>query len=498
MKVTGIAARSGLLIVLVMAMLLTASGTGAGAQPRNGASDGHGNAAAADAAQHWTPAQRGAATPRDLVIDHRGLAYLTGVGGSLEPYGHSVAAEAAPLRASAPAGARPRRGPSNGAGGVVSSSVTGMDPSAGVTIGSSYNFRTTVTDADGIKSVDFVIEYPDGRTGTFRASLLNGSGLYGVDFTGFSSGDWAWWVVAKDKVKKRGGNTTVSPHVSFTVDSGGGETTPPPPDGVVTNSQWTNGGAVQTAAGRLYFEMPANRRANRWKGYVCSGTAVADAAAGQSIILTAAHCVYDDARKAFARNVLFIPNQAETSGAETDLNCSNDPLGCWEPTHGVVDNDWASRKFPENIPWDYGYYVVPVTGAHTGTATATASLELAAGTLPIQFSPQAALGDIAHALGYSYSDDPNFMYCAEGLELEGSYNDYWLPSCELSGGSSGGPWVQPMNEATGSGPVVSVNSWGYTNSPGMGGAPLTNNAECVFNTAQGTTAPTNRGIVVSC
>ncbi|MFP6837769.1 MAG: NAD(P)H-dependent oxidoreductase subunit E [Pseudomonadales bacterium] len=51
-------------------------------------------------------------------------------------------------------------------------------------------------------------------------------------------------------------------------------------------------------------------------------------AASSSTILTAAHCVYDDVHNAFARNVLFIPNQADTTGSATDLNCNNDPLGC--------------------------------------------------------------------------------------------------------------------------------------------------------------------------
>ena len=70
---------------------------------------------------------------------------------------------------------------------------------------------------------------------------------------------------------------------------------------------------MQTAAGRLFYEMPSNPRRKRWGGYVCSGTVVSDGATGRSVILTASHCVYDDANKAFARNVLFIPNQAGTN-----------------------------------------------------------------------------------------------------------------------------------------------------------------------------------------
>jgi len=274
---------------------------------------------------------------------------------------------------------------------------------------------------------------------------------------------------------------------------------------VITDSEWS-GEAVQTAAGRIYFEMPADKSDKRWNGYVCSGTAVTDDVVndGQSIILTAAHCVFEDLNKVFARNVMFIPNQARTTVSGTDLNCDNDPLGCWMPTHGVVDVNWTVATFPGNIPHDYAYYVVPNTGAHAGNgAGPDLSLEDAVRTLSVEFLTSPALDgedSITHALRYSYDQDPSFRYCAEGLDIEADYDDYWLPSCLLSGGSSGGPWIQPMDVVTGSGPIISVNSWGYTNSPGMAGPPLTgNSAKCVFDIARSTSSLTDpRGIVVTC
>ena len=48
----------------------------------------------AEVAAVWTPAARAAAIPRDLVIDERGLGYLKGRDGSLEPYGHAIPARA--------------------------------------------------------------------------------------------------------------------------------------------------------------------------------------------------------------------------------------------------------------------------------------------------------------------------------------------------------------------------------------------------------------------
>jgi hypothetical protein len=55
-----------------------------------------------------------------------------------------------------------------------------------------------------------------------------------------------------------------------------------------------------------------------------------------------------------------------------------------------------------------------------------------------------------------------------------------------------------MVESTGSGSIISVNSWGYTGSPGMGGPPLTTTAECVFGAAKGSTPNLARGVIVTC
>lgn len=446
---------------------------------------------AADVMAYWTPERIASAQPRDLVVDARGLGYLRGRDGSLTPYGHEVRATLVQLPSAAPGSPTPKAPPSSGDN--TGPTVTGASPD-GATVGGSVTFMATVTDGSGIRSVSFVIEYPDGRTQAFTPTASGD--VYSTSLTGFSNGVWGWYVVAKDGAG-RGGNTTQTGTFAFTVnvDGGGGDPPPPPPDGTVTNSPWTSPGALQDAAGRILFEMPANKRATRWNAYVCSGTAVVDTNSGASVILTAAHCVYDDANKAFARNVLFIPNQDQTSGTGTDRNCDNDPLGCWSPSHGVVDVNWTTRTFPENVEWDYAYYVVPDSGAHTGKAAASESLAGAVEELSISFADP-TFGNETHALGYSYSDDPNFMYCKEARQAEAGGVDYWLPNCDLSGGSSGGPWVAPMG-SNGSGPIISVNSWGYTTQPGMAGPYLDGSAECVFAAANDETAQvTDRGVIV--
>lgn len=443
-------------------------------------------------ADHWTPERIAQAQPRDIVMDARGLSYLRLKGGVLKPYGHS-----APARVTAAPAARPvpSAKPGGGGGDSAPPAIDAWSPAAGETIGADHVFAATVTDdGSGVRSVSFVIRYPDGRSQSFAAAKSSGSDEWTVSFTGFWDGSWSWEIVAKDNGAK-GGNTEIVGPISFSVDTGGGSGGGDP--SVVTNAPWTGGGTVQTAAGRIYFEMPANPKATRWNGYVCSGTVVTDGRTDASIVLTAAHCVYDDARKVFARNVMFIPDQDGTSGAGTDRDCSNDPLGCWVADFGVVDSDWSSRTWPDNIPWDYGYYVATPDGFDDGSdAPGEKSLEVEAKSLAMQFSTP-TLDDPTHALGYSYSDDPNFMYCSEGLGVNGTAN-WWLSQCGLGGGSSGGPWMQPVNG--GNGTVISVNSWGYSSSPGMAGPKLSGtSAECVKEAAETSAlSPLLRGYAVAC
>jgi hypothetical protein len=440
--------------------------------------------------EHWTPARRAAAIPRDLVRDARGQGYLRRRGGTLEPYGRRIDDAAGAAADKITPNAKP------GGGDTTLPSISSMNPAAGATIGASYTFQATVTDASGLRSVIYKVQKQGAATQSFTASL-SANNVWTAALSGFTDGNWSWSVVAKDKAN----NTATSPTVSFVVSTGGGGGG----GDTVENSPWTQGGAVQTAVGRLYFEMPGNARRTRWVGYVCSGTVVDDGTSGRSVILTASHCVYDDANKAFARNVLFIPDQGGTSGAGTDLNCSNDPFGCWTPYFGVVDVNWTTRTFPDNVAWDYGFYVVNDAGAHSG-AGGGGALDQAIAKLPMEFGAPAvnlagSNADFTHALGYSYSDDPNFMYCAEDMTTEGTVN-WWLPSCGLSGGSSGGPWVQNMSGGTGD--IVSVNSWGYTNQPGMAGPKLSGtSASCVFSEARSDApalpaADGDEGLIATC
>lgn len=277
---------------------------------------------------------------------------------------------------------------------------------------------------------------------------------------------------------------------------GGGSTA------TVKNAKYTGGGTVQQAAGRLYFRMHDN---GALMGYVCSGTVVTDSLADYSLILTAGHCAYDDVYNEFATDVMFIPNQS-ASNTKTDLNCGNDIFGCWIATKAAVDVNWTTSDWPNNIPFDYAFYMVPTSGHHYGTSTSSDSLESMVGRLPIAWTAPTSGGAYTYALGYSYSNDPYFMYCAQTLGTStstfpsGPYTNWWLSSCGLSGGASGGPWMQPSgSKLLGNEAVMSVNSWGYNGRAGMAGPRLQSpRPKAVYDEANGVSGNTSViGVMVS-
>lgn len=437
--------------------------------------------------EFWTPSKRASAVPRDLYLDENGQGHIRSYDGKVVPYGGKLRSPITPMAKGGNGGGRGGSGGGSDGGsdggdtGSSDTLVTYKSPTASDNQITSVPklFTAYVEDPNGLKSVSFKFQMTTSTTvHQFSPNCtVVGSGYdCSVNMTSISNGNWNWWVEGKDGSRK-GGQFFSSDPLNFdvaidTTTAGCGGAT-------VSEDEWACGGQVQTAAGRIFFVMDGS-------AYVCSGTVVNEADPERSVILTAAHCVYDDVKKEFASYALFIPDQSGTSASGTDDDCSNDPLGCWVVSFGVVDPEWTAFVFPDNIPWDYAYYVVENNGSHipalNSGADANTALDETAGAMNISFSaPTTSV--YTYALGYSYSKDPSFRYCAENMETEGAYN-WWLGSCGLSGGSSGGPWTQSDATDLGLGPVMSVNSWGYTRSPGMAGPKLNgNSASCLFDKA---------------
>jgi hypothetical protein len=296
----------------------------------------------------------------------------------------------------------------------------------------------------------------------------------------------------------------------------------------VLDAEWPHGGAIQSSTGRILFDFGGET-------HVCSGTVVNDGGIynERSLILTAAHCAYDvswkwnhykillstciqlltkhfsviqqDLSKQFASNAIFIPDQAG-SLAPTDFDCSNDRYGCWYLSFAVIEKGWADSSFPENAQYDYAFYVVhDFVGTHIdgySEVTGVLDQDIIPATLDFAADPKS---QFFVSFGYSEDYDPSFRYCSgdgKSIREVPNYTNLWLPECNLQGGASGGPWLVDI-DSSGVGTVMSLNSWGFTDGPGMAGPSLQTSsgskAQCLFNVAQTAQDPgSTRGYAIAC
>jgi V8-like Glu-specific endopeptidase len=229
-------------------------------------------------------------------------------------------------------------------------------------------------------------------------------------------------------------------------NGGGGGGKPGGGDSAVKGAPWDGTGAVQDTTGKILFTMGGS-------DYVCSGSVVNDGSLtdGKSIVLTAGHCVLDDVTDLFATNFAFMPDfQASTTGSASD--CASTPHGCWTASALVTTTAWATRDFDD----DYGFAVLNDGGGNPG------SLEGTVGTQDIVFNYSRATD--VHAFGYPHAspyDGTVLTYCA-GREVSNPYGEtsYGL-KCDMTGGSSGGPWFAEFDADSGEGKITSLNSFKY-------------------------------------
>jgi len=278
--------------------------------------------------------------------------------------------------------------------------------------------------------------------------------------------------IPRDFVRSPGGDFQPRPKPDNPGGGGGGGGG----GGNVTGASWNGGGAVKTASGKVFFTMAGTR-------YVCSGAVVNDGRAGYSLVLTAGHCTYDETGEAFATNWMFYPDYDSSPTS----NCTNTRFGCWTASALVVHDGYASAGGfnTQATLHDWGFAVVRA-GGHANT-----QLDTTVGSFPIQFSAVADNTSV-HAFGYPAAQKykgNDLVYCA-GPTLSDPYNDeltYRL-TCDMTGGSSGGPWFSSFTESTGSGTLRSVNSYGYNGVKAMHGPKFNGLTQQTYSVANGATS----------
>ncbi len=244
---------------------------------------------------------------------------------------------------------------------------------------------------------------------------------------------------------------------------------PPRPGagGGVVGAPWPNGqGLVYRAVGKVFFDMAGD-------SWVCSGSVVNDGGAtGYSLVLTAAHCAYDEAADEFATNWMFIP---QFDSAPT-FTCGQTAFGCWTATPsnggGLVVHDGYSSRESFDAPATWHDFAIARVGPG-GKAGVNPDLDRAInGSFPITFSAFNA-GTQMSAFGYPAAGKykgRDLTYCAGPVAFDPQNdNRTYAMACEMTGGSSGGGWFSGFSDAAGSGTLGSLNSYGYSGVKNMYG-----------------------------
>ncbi|MEV0620240.1 trypsin-like serine protease [Nonomuraea sp. NPDC050404] len=206
------------------------------------------------------------------------------------------------------------------------------------------------------------------------------------------------------------------------------------PDTSTVGSRWITGGLVARTTGRVFMTVAGS-------DFVCSASTVRSA--NKDLVVTAGHCVKDGAGE-WAANWTFVP------GYNLD---GPHPYGQYAARRMFVAGPW-SRSADDN--YDVGMVALATSrGRHVADVV---------GTQEIAFNP--ARG--GQAFGFGYPADPPYsgdhlVYCAGRLKDDpyGQTRDQGL-GCDMTAGSSGGPWMTRFDSSSGKGTITSLSSFKYS------------------------------------
>jgi V8-like Glu-specific endopeptidase len=250
----------------------------------------------------------------------------------------------------------------------------------------------------------------------------------------------------------------------------------------VLGASWTGGGAVLKLSGKVLFTMNSG-------DYICSGTLISDSANDRSIVISAGHCSYDAADGGFARNWTFYP-EFDTNATYT---CSQSRWGCWVATALAVHNGFAQAGGfnTQATTYDWSFAVLKNGGLSNNLAeTALGATMARTFTAPTVGSQTFNFGYPAAGKYHGY----DLTYCSDQIFNDPlNQNLTFGVDCDMTGGSSGGPWLANFNTSTGAGTVDSVNSYGYNGQKKEYGPKFNTNTSDTFNAALAASANTRVG-----
>ncbi|MGN9808624.1 trypsin-like serine peptidase [Micromonospora sp. BQ11] len=230
---------------------------------------------------------------------------------------------------------------------------------------------------------------------------------------------------------------------------------------LASSIEWTGGGTVAWTTGKVFF----TRLGYEW---VCSGSVVSSA--NKDMVVTAGHCVHGvvdwQGNTGFFENFVFVP--AYRDGVR--------PVGTFTARSLHALNKWTSRS---DFNYDVGIALMnPLNGRDLADTV---------GAQGITFNePRNAF---MHAFGYPSGppfDGQRLIACASTVfpDTIGGTQSQGM-TCDMTPGSSGGPWLFAFDTSRGIGYVNSVNSFIYTDHPTMMWGPYFGSAvEALYRSTQ--------------
>jgi V8-like Glu-specific endopeptidase len=234
---------------------------------------------------------------------------------------------------------------------------------------------------------------------------------------------------------------------------------PKPDPNAFGGGYYTGGGKVVQTTGKVFFTLGGS-------DYVCSGSSTV--AANRSLVQTAGHCL-NEGPGSFATNFTFVPGYDD----------GNAPYGEFAASNLWTSAEWAEQG---NIDYDVGYAVVGTAGGSTLTDAVGAQ------GVGFNLARNATMFAFGYPQGPPY-DGSDIAWC-NGPVAADTYGGTSAQGmvCNMTGGSSGGPWFINYSESTGIGTLNSVNSFKYNGGPladRMFGPYFGSVVQGVYNEAQG-------------
>ncbi|MFB7499019.1 trypsin-like serine peptidase [Streptomyces sp. NPDC056161] len=246
--------------------------------------------------------------------------------------------------------------------------------------------------------------------------------------------------------------------------------------------------ANAATAGKVFFDSPEGTM-------VCSATVVEDPAhPGKSnLVWTAGHCVHAGKKGGWYRNIAFVPSYNDQGMTNEEVQSATKdqiaPYGVWWGDWVQTSQQWieqGGQTGGEGAAYDFA--VIHVTPEQGGSGK---SLEETVGSaLPVDFAaPAVPRVQSVTATGYPAAapfDGQSLYQCQDRpgrLSISKSDPTMYRIGCTMTGGSSGGGWVETGSD--GEPVLVSNTSIGPESSGWLAGPRLGGVAKDVYSAVSG-------------